>query len=488
MPDIRYVCISDLHLGASNSLLTHLDGAGRPATGPAPVLEATCGALRALLAAADASAPPTLVIHGDLFELALTSVETAARTFAELVEMAWGDPAAPLFAPEVLYVPGNHDHHMWELMREHDFEGDLGATLADLRPMLHVTPMLPSGLPDASREPLVESLARMALAGRAGIPPSFRVLYPNLGLVDPTGGRAVVVTHGHYVEPMYRAMSYLHGVVDPARPSRLTVEEVEADNWAWIDFFWSTMGRSGEDGAASVPVLYELMQDEASLDAIVQRAVDDALPARLSPIRAFERGVLRRLGRRVARDVSRRERHQGGLLSPGATEGLATYVSGPVRNQLAAEVGHVPPRLDVVFGHTHKPFAAASVAEGFDGGVTVHNTGGWVVDSVRPEPVKGAALTLISAELEVVDLCVYRQPAGGRPAHASVMAVPGAPAEGSPLRDWLVAELAAEGHGWGDVAAIAADAVRQRQRQLAGRIARGTTAVRAAPAAGPRGW
>lgn len=488
MPTIRHVCISDLHLGASNSVLTHLDAEGVHVDGPAPVLEAVLGALRDLLAASETSTPPALVVHGDLFELALTSVEVAAASFAELVAIGWGDPSGPLFADRAYFVPGNHDHHMWELMREHAYEADLGPTLADVGPMPHVTPMRVENLPDDEREPLVEVLARLALAGTDARAPSFQVAYPNLGLVDEERDRAVVVTHGHYLEPMYRAMTYLHNVVIPSRPPRLSVDQVEKDNWAWIDFFWSTMGRSGEADDAAVPVLYELMQHEGSMDAIVDRVVDDLLPARRSPLAAAERAALRRVGRRVARRIARRERHQAGLLSPDAAEGLTNYLAGPVRGQLCEEVGHVPGRVDLVFGHTHKPFAARSRPAGFPGEVVAHNTGGWVVDSVEPEPLKGAALSLISDELEVVDLCIYRQQAGARPPRVTVMAVPGPSAGPTPLRDWLVARLRADAGPWADVADATDRAVRERQCQLDTRIARGTEAVRGTPAGGPRGW
>jgi hypothetical protein len=488
VPDIRYVCISDLHLGASNSVLTHLDAAGAHAAGPAPLLEAVLDGLRALVASSGTPTPPTLVIHGDLFEMALTSVEVAAASFAEMVLIGWGDASGPLFAAEAVFVPGNHDHHMWELMREHDFEADLGSTLAGLKPMRHVTPMLPGPRRSQDREPLVEALARLALAGRDVAAPSFQVVYPNLGLVDATGQRAVVVTHGHYLEPMYRAMSYLHDVVNPSRPSELTADEVEADNWAWIDFFWSTMGRSGEAGDAEVPVLYELMRTESAVDAIVDRALDDVLPRTRSPIRAAERLVLRRVAQRAVGHVERRERLRPGLLSPQATLGLDTYLAGPVQRQLQAEVGHVPARVDLVFGHTHKPFATASRHTGYVEKVITHNTGGWVVDSVEPEPVKGAAITLISDELEVVDLCVYRQHAGARRPPVTVMAVPGAPDEPTPLRDWLVAELDARPDPWTRTASVAADTVHERQRQLEARVRLGTDAARGAAATGPLGW
>ena len=115
VPEIRYVCLSDLHLGAANSVLTHLDDAGERVAGPAPLLQGVLRGLRQLLEASGTTTPPTLVLHGDLFELALTTTEMAADTFGHFVAEAWGGPEAPLFAPEVLFVPGNHDHHLWEI-------------------------------------------------------------------------------------------------------------------------------------------------------------------------------------------------------------------------------------------------------------------------------------------------------------------------------------------------------------------------------------
>jgi len=117
-----------------------------------------------------------------------------------------------------------------------------------------------------------------------------------------------------------------------------------------------------------------------------------------------------------------------------------------------------------------------------------HNTGGWVVDSVEPEPVKGAAITLISDELEVVDICVYRQQAGTRPPRVTVMAVPGAPDEPTPLRDWLVAELDARPDPWARTATVAAETVHERRHQLEARVRLGTEAACATAATGPLGW
>jgi len=491
VPDIRYVCLSDLHLGAATSVLTHLDAEGNHSPrDPAPLLTAVLAGLRKLIRDSGTTTPPTLVLHGDLFELALTTMEVAADTFGHLVTEAWGDPDDPLFAYEVLFVPGNHDHHLWEITREQQYEDYLHQSPNWNRPMVHVTAMRPDRLADTDREPIVGEFARRALGVDSSIAsPIFRVLYPNLGLVDESGERGVVITHGHYLEPMYRAMTYLHNAISPKRPPRLTIAQLEADNWAWIDFFWSTMGRSGEGDADEViPVLYELLQDQPAMQAIVNRVIDEFLPRNRSLLRRAQRWTLRRAGRHASAEIASRERHHAELLSPAATTGLTHYVEGPVLGQLLDEFDEVPKRLDFVFGHTHKPFAARRQPGEYPGVVVAHNSGGWVVDAVHPEPNKGASVVLISSELEVVDLSIYHQEVDPDDFRVAVTAVIDPRDEPTPLRAWLLDRIDADATPWAEIADLAALTVRERRQQLERRIQRGTAAVRSEPPVGPRGW
>ena len=79
MTSIRWVCISDLHLGALNSLLTNVTSDGERVDGsvPSPVLTALGDCLRALRQ--PDQDPPQLIVLGDLFELALTAAGRRVR-------------------------------------------------------------------------------------------------------------------------------------------------------------------------------------------------------------------------------------------------------------------------------------------------------------------------------------------------------------------------------------------------------------------------
>lgn len=113
--DIRYVCLSDLHLGEEDSLLTGVSATGEcdPLNGPVPVLDGLVARLADLIG--DQTEKPTLVLLGDVLELALATDNVAAMAFERFIDLTFN--RSRLF-DGIVYVPGNHDHHVWESARE----------------------------------------------------------------------------------------------------------------------------------------------------------------------------------------------------------------------------------------------------------------------------------------------------------------------------------------------------------------------------------
>ena len=64
--------------------------------------------------------PPTLILAGDILDLALSLDEVCAMVFRLFAHLAFGD-GPPAFDPVIHYVPGNHDHHEWEITRENQY-------------------------------------------------------------------------------------------------------------------------------------------------------------------------------------------------------------------------------------------------------------------------------------------------------------------------------------------------------------------------------
>src|SRR5208337_650194 len=131
--DIRYVCLSDLHLGAELSLLTRLmpgTPPGSPKVDPTQaslVLVELMNCLRYLIK--DQSRKPTLILLGDILELALANDNVAAMVFERFLELAM--PAGGELFEKIVYIPGNHDHHLWESARETQYVSNY---LAHTRP------------------------------------------------------------------------------------------------------------------------------------------------------------------------------------------------------------------------------------------------------------------------------------------------------------------------------------------------------------------
>ena len=92
MPDIRYVCLSDMHFGEEDSLLTNLKTASFDPDPfqASPVLQQLVACLRDLIGKNEGGPKPTLILNGDILELA-----TAARRLGGSPEPTVAQPSRP---------------------------------------------------------------------------------------------------------------------------------------------------------------------------------------------------------------------------------------------------------------------------------------------------------------------------------------------------------------------------------------------------------
>src|SRR5262249_41510481 len=155
---------------------------------------------------------------------------------------------------KIIYIPGNHDHHLWESAREIQYSRYLEKVLGDrfINAPWHISRMIdPTDVPSPfiqgvfNRCPWLNNIQVVTV-------------YPNFGLT--AADKLVVFTHGHFTESIYSMMSSLASAMFPNRVRPRTTRQWEGENFAWIDFFWSALGRSGPVGH-DVERTYELMQD-----------------------------------------------------------------------------------------------------------------------------------------------------------------------------------------------------------------------------------
>lgn len=406
--DVRYVCLSDLHLGEPDSILTPLEpGSHEMDTVVAgPLLEHLVACLEHVLAANRGDERPILILNGDALELAFGTFSQALTNFERLARLLVDRD----LIERVVYIPGNHDHHIWEVARETQYAATIGGVPYDsaLPPLRHVTSVrLEEAVPAYLLNKIIEQVH--APDGAGGRVQEVLVVYPNLAITSETQDRCVLFHHGHYVEPLYHAFSKLRRWVFPDRDPPQSIDEVEEENFAWIEFVWSLLGRSGGAGA-DMRALFRMLRDDEELDAFT-----DSLARRVAaerdipwvPGNVLERVVLKRLfiwmGSRLSGERSRREV----VLSAELRRGIQDYLFGPALQQLETDLGRVPSDLTFVFGHTHKPFEALVRDPAGGREVRVYNTGGWPIDSRRPSAAMGASILFMNASLDIACLRIY---------------------------------------------------------------------------------
>jgi hypothetical protein len=227
-------------------------------------------------------------------------------------------------------------------------------------------------------------------------------------------------------------MTTLKNLIFPAQQALArTVDDLEAENFAWIDFFWSTLGRSGDFGK-DVEIIYDKMLDENQFRKLVENLAT-GLAAKYGKSSWLDSEIIKEIVNALVSNLYNLERTQiDSPLTPDAEHGMQDYVNGPLQIQIVHECTkqqvYFPREVTFVFGHTHKPFEKVYDFGAYLGdGVPVYNTGGWVVETVDRAALHGGAVVLLNENLDVVSLRMYNE--GNGPVNVEVheQPLPGQP-------------------------------------------------------------
>lgn len=446
MSDIRYVVLSDLHFGEVNSVLTDVvpyqGGPPRvnvprlaealadlrtPADLEIPVrlevndlARALVDSLHTLVAANENGTKPTIVLNGDIFELALAPRSRAFDVFDQFIKLLM--PTADHgFDDTIIYLPGNHDHDLWDTVRDeidihlietHDPDDPVPGAVPITDMFGHLDeehPMLDDPAVGEVRSRLLTRLIHHRNPHLRDV--QVRVSYPNLGLVNDE--HLVVIHHGHFVEETYTLMTHLaHRVFDHSKDDT-TTWDLEIDNGAWLNFVWSSLGREGPVGD-SIRRSYDLVHTEIGRVLISERlAAALSGPRRRNGKGRVRRWALRALILRVITHLKDIELRYDSPLKPAVDAGLVEYLEGPVarhlRYELAMREMPEPTELTFIFGHTHQPFTSLRPLESLHVPLRLYNTGGWVVDTFEHREKKGAGIVLLDDDLEAVLVRFFQQ-------------------------------------------------------------------------------
>lgn len=452
---LKYICLSDQHAGALTSLLTPLTHL--TPEGVSPVTTAFAEAFDGLLAAQ--SARPQLILLGDLLDLQFSDGSRAAMAgLAHLTALAEGGR----LDKTLIATAGNHDHSLWSDAR-------MGQ---EVRRALRPEPGFAHRKATAafSGDPLVQSRMLTEIAHLAGFD-AVDLRYPNIGLGDT--GKAVVLHHGHFVERPYRMMSDLKDFLGGTQRRHLTAEAVAAENAGWLDFFWASLGETGLSGEA-----YDLYQNlltaagfrskSAEWTDLVAERLADALPlsGNLAMRAALKRATRVGFDASLGAVLDTERRRVIDPLSTDGWEGLHWYLDGVVRSQVAEELGGDVADLTFVFGHTHKPFADRVVSDASLAPVKVFNTGGWTLNGVRHDTAAGAAMVLISEDLDVVSLRFMGTPQQGEVLPVYIEQLGGTGFGANQFAMEVARWVAASAPAWENLTEVVGEAYGVRQKML----------------------
>ncbi len=432
MGNVRYVCLSDLHFGEDHSLFSNLPDANSDVdySKPSPVMIQLVNCLRAILPNRDKPETRSLILNGDILELAFCEMNYGANIFKQFIRLIMPRDEEALF-DEIIFIPGNHDHHLWEIARETQYLGYLNRhhNKKTLPRPWHTTSLFFEDEKHHIKAHLLTEVSRDYLKNRP-----IWIAYPNLALLSKDKSKCVVFHHGHFTENIYwlmsRIKSRLFGLSLP-----VDVWKLEEENYAWIDFFWSALGRSGEAGRG-LETIYDKLLDPEAIDELTQNTahlIDDLAGNTVVKWLDHLKILKAVLNYFVGGHWQTERSSVDDPLSEEAKRYLALYLETPLRrhiaNRLPAEYPenkkhpekNLPrsylkklPETTFVFGHTHKPFCDDLEFEHYENPVHVYNTGGWVVDTLVPAPCHGGAIVLIDENMETAFLKVYNESASPR--------------------------------------------------------------------------
>ncbi|MDD5309264.1 MAG: metallophosphoesterase [Deltaproteobacteria bacterium] len=366
------VAISDPHLGQNGE-----DGRGQYSllSTRAPLSRAAALAHRLeRLPAGDV----TLVVAGDLLDLSLAFMRDGVEDLVDLL-------AALPRVTGLVWVVGNHDHHVWTLHEE-----EL-RTLAPLR-----RGELPGDgctyratAPSAEPFTLLSEIVRQRLAARRI---DLRIAYPTfeIALRDPrlpdgSGPTLFHFTHGHLFGGLYTTLSDVLEAQLSGRPYERVAATV---NGPLIELIYWLLGEIGEGFGADglMEVIYTDMQK--GQDARVRRLIDQAV-GKLFPegvvtgipdalereaISCAVKGALERAVAKENAMSKSSDRHAG---VDETREHLASWIE---KTKLFARPA--APIRHVVYGHTH----TADMYSVPGKNVTSYNLGSWLVEPGHEDP------------------------------------------------------------------------------------------------------
>jgi predicted phosphodiesterase len=334
-----------------------------------------------------------LILSGDILDFSIASFEEAcneARPFFCAIQ-------CDKLARQIIYVPGNHDKHVWDAaewetriirrMKKYD----------DPLPFRRTQPALLDlenerfELANVHKVEGTDRWGSLFLEGlfndkENSLP--INIAYPNLYV--KTANDIYLITHGHMLEMAWVLLSEVFGDVNGLRELKpLSLGRLEELNVPLTAMICTGVGQAGELSKICYEVEVEAKQRETGR---LREVLEKGIPriSSMLDLSCFKRFVLRKIKDAVLRMVAERSldsRYDEWFFTDRAVQERFWTFYMASRTQARESFGLAPPRK-IIFGHTHiartekDPLPIKREARDIPGlpgdKVYLYNTGGWL--------------------------------------------------------------------------------------------------------------
>lgn len=342
-----------------------------------------------------------LIILGDMWDMAMNnqedSLSLSALLFHRLDELNEGIGLSDLFE-KVIYVPGNHDHHFWEMLQERYWVTsrlEKGLAPLEMPRVVSLTVDITTGdmitggeSPGGSKIPLNNLASR--LLGLTGRTPVY-IAYPHIFLRKPKG-EYLLLTHGHLFEPNWNMVTMMFGDLMKQRGIPMTIRNIEMFNAITTELHSYSLGQTPP---------YEFWEK------LYDRNFNHQVPV------AWQKGVKEILDahfsvRRIESDPKTPSTKYHDIEALQGSRPLVEHYLSQAEQECPHKVCHIS---SLVYGHTHIPSAGQTFMRYQDERkrpITIYNTGGWV--NINPDTFHMPKPMLIHRDGHIAALD-QRQPA-----------------------------------------------------------------------------
>ncbi|MDI6801891.1 MAG: metallophosphoesterase [Thermodesulfovibrionales bacterium] len=338
-----------------------------------------------------------LILNGDILDFSVNTFEESCKTARPVFKSIKNDN----LTKEIIYIPGNHDKHVWDAvewetniirkMKDHEDPRKFRRTQPGLLDYDSGHLHLP-GVSIVKGTGLYGTLFLEGLFEKDNVLP-INIVYPNLYI--KTGSDVYLVTHGHMLELAWVLLSELFSG-EPELAGKTGLAELEEYNIPLTSMVCTGVGQGG----AVSKIFYQIQKEAKSgKTSRLKKVLDNILPkldklielpwyAEIMDnvlLKGIRKGAIY-----IAEDV-KESRYDEEFFQRKSVRHrfLRFYAASCVQ---AEDLGLIPPRK-IIFGHTHEPISAAEPMEIEDLSqlkgekAFLYNTGGWLRDEGKTAEV-----------------------------------------------------------------------------------------------------